>query len=204
MVGNDGKEWKKYKNFAQELVDGSNERVIERFSIDRDVWNKYQSSVGRIEPWKTVLNDVCCTIPWILHAVAFSPCFFFGSYCVQCIIDPIDKRYCNNYCQILDPFVPKEVPEWHEEALIFTDLGVRGHNFSGNKVSLTWDNISLENSEITTAQFNLFPHCGNGGFNTGNDEFGRSFFSGLACCGVPDYCISIFECCSFVCFAPGT
>jgi hypothetical protein len=75
----------------------------------------------------------------------------------------------------VEEFNPKRVPEWAEEAMIITNIGIHGHNQHGNQTSLTWDNIKLEETEITTGDYSPFPVIG--------DDF-DDFIEIMGCYGV--------------------
>ena len=172
--------WKQYKNRAGVQVDvGEHDRVREKLSINVQSFDEYQVNEHRIESWtnewSNQLVPFCCTFPYCMHAALCCPLIVIAPACVNCIIDPLDRLCCNNWCECVEEFNPKRVPEWAEEAMIITNIGIHGHNQHGNQTSLTWDNIKLEETEITTGDYSPFPVIG--------DDF-DDFIEIMGCYGV--------------------
>ena len=130
-------------------VDIYRDDILYTVSIDKNIWNKYQRGAARTHPFRKgcQMSEVLCVVPWVIHQIVFAPCL----WCLPLI-----------YTLSCSPYGEKEIPEFAEDALVFTKYGVHSFDPEGSttqRIGIKWENVDKANINIVKGKQMSDLHC---------------------------------------------
>jgi len=99
---------------ARPGVVNTDEEVLHTFSIDANMWEEYQKGSAHMHVY-----DGC---PHFYRNVGCIPSPFH----ICCVVTCIPQACCSVFARCISPYVPQPLPEFEQEALVVTKVGLRG------------------------------------------------------------------------------